>query len=207
MGLTVPCPDTLLALVGSSWPEWPLKLEGSGQQDESMGTGHPSAQDSYQARTPFLTSSLTSCSLFLPTFCLNSSFVIPPTFSHLHLSIPVLLISAFTTVLPVLEEAGKAGRGSGQCFSGWQSWHINGSRNQFGGSWNQFKGSWPEFCFKWNQIKSNQMVSTKHSEDKYRFLYCIGTWGYVPNYNVKHVSSMRHCQHERGGLERMPHLC
>ena len=51
------------------------------------------------------------------------------------------------------------------------------------------------------------MVSTKHSEDKYRFLYCIGTWGYVPNYNVKHVSSMRHCQHERGGLERMPHLC
>lgn len=51
------------------------------------------------------------------------------------------------------------------------------------------------------------MVSTKHSEDKYHVFYCIGTWGYVPNYNVKHVSSMRHCQHERGGLERMPHLC
>lgn len=44
-----------------------------------MGTGHPSAQDSYQARTPFLTSSLISCSLFLPTFYLSSSFVIPPT--------------------------------------------------------------------------------------------------------------------------------
>lgn len=138
-------------------------------------------QDIHQPKTaikPGLPSSLAlsfPVLYFFPLFASTHPLLIPPTFSRLHLSIPVLLISAFTAVLPVLEEAGKAGRGSGQCFSGCQSWHINGSRNQFGGSWNQFKGSWPEFCFKWNQIKSNQMVSTKHSEDK----YCLRLYRYM----------------------------
>lgn len=91
------------------------------------------------------------------------------------------------SIFLVSEEGGRAGMGSGLCFSNCRSWHISGSRNQFSGSWNQFKGSWPEFFFKWNRIKSNRTVSIKHSKDKYYL------WNYICAYvcalgcNVKHL--------------------
>lgn len=50
------------------------------------------------------------------------------------------------------------------------------------------------------------MVSIKHSEGKYYLFYCLGTWRFVPNNNVKHVSCMSHFWNERCGPERIPYL-
>jgi hypothetical protein len=39
MRLAAPCQDTVLTLVGSVWPEWSSKWEGSGHEDESTNQG------------------------------------------------------------------------------------------------------------------------------------------------------------------------